>query len=298
MKRDRGIALFQVLAMSTIISLLIILAMRSSQQNISQATKLEQHTRKQHAIRSAFKFLQYQLLTKDWLGEGTGESDIGWNFYGKDFTLTLPQSPEFAEIDYQISVSIQDQEGLIDIHTSPATLRLLLGKVAPHSTDQHEAMVNSLMRSQQLYSEQEGLQAQTKPMMQLQHLSELNFIDNWDETSVKAVSPYVTIYGSKLNIAMAPDFLLPLLLTQVQAQTIKQWRLENAFNLDSFSSLTGIYGDELFSLYPGQYLFITMTDNTSGIRAGAMLKLATYDIEAVQQFEFYLPYAHTFGKNE
>ena len=108
MNKQRGVALIQVLLISTIISILAIHFSFTAREQIAIATAFEQRIKATQALKTAQSEIIYTLLTQNSFVQPSNifPSSEPWNFYGKSFTLDKTENS-------QIIVSIQDNNGLL-----------------------------------------------------------------------------------------------------------------------------------------------------------------------------------------
>lgn len=274
-KRTKGIVLFQVLVIVAIFSTLVLLAVAASQQAVRQTYQLQQSVEQQLALYSARNHLVLSLLTTPWLGPAAAET--GWNFYGQPYNWILPSNSAFLAIDYQAKIISQDEAGLISIHSPGDNLRKLLLARGVAST-QADSMLKTLADAQQLYHQTLPGQSsqQQYPYLRLQNKAELAQLPNWNPEVVAYLSDDIVFENLLFNPASAPDRILTALLPTAQADIIHQWRIASEFTIDKFSSITGIYGDEILSLYPGRTLQITIGSNVSSASLSSRISIDPY----------------------
>lgn len=270
----RGIVLFQVLVIVAITSILVLLAVAASQQAVRQTYQLQQSVEQQLALYSARNHLLLSLLTTPWLGPAA--SAQGWNFYGQPFSWQLPNSPAYAAVNYRVTVINQDESGLISIHSPGANLtKLLLANGV--SSLQANNMLTSLQQAQQLYPSPAGQSVHHNyPYLRLQNTAELAQLPHWDDTVVAKLADKIVFTNLLFNPASAPDSTLSALLPAAQADIIRQWRATSEFSLDRFSALTGIYSDEIQSLYPGRIMQLTINSDLASASLSTRVSLDPY----------------------
>lgn len=106
--KQRGVALIQVLLITTIISLLAIHFSYTARDQVSIAASVDQRVRANQELVTAQNQVIYYLLTQsssDTTSAGSSES-IAWNYYGKPFLLSSADN-------LRVYISLQDVNGLL-----------------------------------------------------------------------------------------------------------------------------------------------------------------------------------------
>lgn len=248
MSQQRGIALLQVLLMSTIITLLAMQIARMAHIQVEIAQAIQDKALAEKGLRSMEAELLFALNTQPWTKAAAFKENDDtpsvvhlWNFYGKPFSIGEGET-----------VTIQDDAGLISLFGGGskgmviAVLENILG-----STKQAIGLRKALIDAQG-YKHSEfdsGLQGQffqtPEAMIQLSR-------PYGHEDEIDAV--FTRMPHSEFHPLQAPDELLRLWLPKLQADAVIDARELGRLNSRSFSNLTGITSDNGVSFWPsGQF---------------------------------------------
>jgi len=107
-KQQQGVALIQVLLISTIITILAIHFSFTAREQIAIATAFEQRVKATQALKTAQNKIIFTLLTQNNFKQQNNvlpNSEL-WNFHGKPFVLEKNENIE-------VTVAIQDNNGLL-----------------------------------------------------------------------------------------------------------------------------------------------------------------------------------------
>ena len=258
----QGMALFQVLLITAIMSLLLLIMAAFTQQSLQQARQVQQVTAAYTKLYSAANQLSFALLTEEWLGPESGQERYGWNFFGQPFLWQPPttDTDDSADLAEPLIVTLQDVNGLLDLRFASEELKRYLQAEGFDAASVQQA-VTELTNSQQYIGKlSAGIANEHWPYLQLQHLSELQHIPGWDAEKVAKLANYSRFIGEEFNIALAPNSLLATLLPPTQFAIIESWRQEGSFDHYKFMELTGITEAEGASFFPGMLFIISISD--------------------------------------
>ena len=229
---QRGIALFQVLLMVSIMGILLLASTQFANRSVEQARELERATHQRLALQSTHNWLEYRMAVQRWVGADSLQQALNINFYGEPSWLALPDRVAFEALDYEVSATIQNQRSLIDITRSDdGYLHAVL--IAQGISDASASrLIEALQVAQQPWrTGQAVLAAQGQQrFLQLTNIAELESIAGWDRQLIDQVEPMLTAYGARLNQHLAPTALLNILLTGTQADIVaanRQQSMEN-----------------------------------------------------------------------
>lgn len=267
----RGIALIQVLLITAIFSTLLLIMVSNVKQHQGVAYQILEKAEKQLILYSAMNELSFQLLTQSWLGEGSGEQKVGWNFYGKPFefesTHKLAASFLVEEPGYKIQAKIQDINGLIDVRFPGEEMqKLLVAKgVAPEKVVHTIQSIESSQRKTSLKN-----LSFSSPGLYFQHVSELKSLPVWEAGVMPEVDAYLRAQGDNFNYLTAPEKLLATLLPKAQFDILHSWREQNTYTLHRAEQFLGPLVLE-GPYFPGNELIITLSIDNQEISSQVLL---------------------------
>lgn len=265
-RTQQGMALFQVLLIVAIISVLLLIMSASTKGHVERAQQLQEQTEQQLALHSAANYTDFVMLTNDWADMLNQEQPIPlMNFHNYKSRLPLPQRPAYAPLHYSVDVQFQNMASLIGINRADEDLKELLifvGVPALEATAMIAELKSWLYREDRVY---------------LQHVNELNNVPGWSSWVIDALRPYVTAKILPLSGAWAPDELLPILLTSGQADTIIALRQSNQYSPSIYEEFSGQETGFGVSLYPGEEQRVTVTSPLTGEQLRRGVIYATHD---------------------
>ncbi|KFZ29175.1 hypothetical protein IDAT_05735 [Pseudidiomarina atlantica] len=231
MSKQQGMALFQVLLMVAIISVLLLVMSQQTRHAVAQAQQMQDQVELQLALDSAAAYTDTLLLSNDWLRARNDSSHplYNLNFYNYPHALSLPERPAYRALNYQVQLKLQNEASLLDVNYQTQyveDLLVQLGKPVPEAQRMIRELRNWLQRPKQIF---------------IQSLSELATLDEWTLSDVELLRPYVSINAPILNPVWVPDALLPILLSQGQAATIETLRKNNEVTAGLLQEFAGNY---------------------------------------------------------
>ncbi|PTB83253.1 hypothetical protein C9928_04095 [Pseudidiomarina aestuarii] len=262
-------ALFQVLLIVAIISLLLLIVVANSNQSVRQAQQLQDVTEQRLALYSATQFVDLQLLTSNWgLIDEENEARVlpPLNFYGYPMTVPLPERPSYAALKGTIQLQLQNVDSLLSLNSpSQELVDLLELRGIPNTRAQ--LLVSNL---RDYLQREQGLHIQTPWDVQQ--------VPGWTRNDIERIRDVVTARGGIPNYAHAPDALLPVLLRSGLAASISAMRASGAYSQARYSELTGEYDDAVVSLFPGNEQRVTLTVEESGLTVEREMNFDTYGL--------------------
>jgi|GEM_PF-3273233 len=274
-KKNKGLALVQVLLLVAMLSILLLLMTANTQQQQKQVIALQAQLDQHFRLYSTGNDMLYSLLTHSWnrsaqasasgsaiLQSAANESGgvnawhEHWNFYASSFSLN----------DY--SARITNLNSLVSIQ-SPGRPMVLLLKHLGYAEAEAISLANqvptpfattSSFGPMQLPSEQ----SQQEDFLPLQHTHELSLLPGWDKELMQRVAPYVTTYSSGfVNEAYLPNTMLEMMVSKSQADIIRLMRAEGTFNSIQFEAVTEMLENELRRFFVGPDFRIEVWHNSS-----------------------------------
>ncbi|MCC5824609.1 hypothetical protein [Alkalimonas sp.] len=257
---QQGVALFQVLLMTAIFSILLLVMVAGVQQNQRQVQRLLDASQQQLQLYSAMNQLSFALLTQEWQGPDSGEQLYGWNFYGYPFDWALPPGLDADESTTDdavqfIEVRLQDINGLLDLRF-PSQLHLQWLQQQGIDSLGANTMLNTLGDAQR--PESAARLPFAAPGFYLQHVSEVMAVPGWSQLDSSSLWQLSRVQGDEFNYLTAPDPLLAALLPPAQFDILRQWRQQGSVDRFRFTELTGIEPDEGATFFPGRELIMQL----------------------------------------
>ena len=265
MRRDRGIALIQVLLVTGIIALLMLQMGLTAREQVARAQALVDRAEVQLAAQSRESALLYTLLTEQLVRVPDSENPYVavWNFHGEPFTVD------------GITFSIQDESGRMQVpllHSRDFESMLHSLGVEP---DRAKALGRELMTLQGAVPVQRALgeevarEGNVAPgRYPLQDVGELRLLPSMDEDLYRRLRPLLTLYPTPgFNPLTAPSALLDAQMTKSQVTGVVDARGKDALDAGTLWKLTGAQSDEQTVLLPGPGLTVHLEMELRGRRA-------------------------------
>jgi len=219
--KQKGIALFQVLLISAVISILAIQFTQTAKNQISIATALANRTTASLISKSAESELLFSLLTQTKAKTLSADNEIvrKWNFHGKPFNVK-------SNIEYKIQ-DLSSLVGLFDnqnVSTLTAAFNLI-------GIPQAQTFAENLVKWQ-------------SNKVPLQNYQELDYINGLSPKNWQDIKPFITIRPqSYINPMLAPKELLALDLPAPVIDTIIGLRNKGELTALIFRQLSGLSND-------------------------------------------------------
>ncbi|RUO62601.1 hypothetical protein [Pseudidiomarina insulisalsae] len=216
-QQQQGMALFQVLLIVAIISVLLIIMSQQTQSSVARAQQMQDQLELQLALDSSAAYMDSLLISNEWLSARKDQQNplYGINFYSHATRMPLPQRLAYAPLNYQVTLALQNEASLIDLNFSTSKLQKLLihlGKAEPEA--------RRLAQTVRDWVSSGGGRT-------LQAIAELSQLPGWQVSDVELIRPYVSVRAPIFNPAWMPDGLLPVLLSPWQADSIVSLRENN-----------------------------------------------------------------------
>jgi len=271
-KAQEGVALIQVLLISTIISLLAIRFSYTAREQINTATAFEQRIKAVQQLKSIQSKIIYTLLTQSTLTQANELFPLSesWNFYGKPFSLEKSEN-------ISITVTMQDIAGLLpqQFITWPMWRTILQNM---DYTEYQAKQVQGEINDSQDRDADSWIVGNIEPItvsgeseyrnlpIQLPQEIDRFFSEMPDKlTDIKQISMQYPIAG--FNIMHAPERLITLLFSREDAAEIIKKREEKQLSkTDIIGFLSDSYDAELYSFYPASQIKLTIYVNSDDIQ--------------------------------
>lgn len=236
---QKGIALLQVLLISSIISILALYFTLTARQQLAVASLASDRVNAVLQLKSAESKVLFELLTKE-----STESDLyplpkGYNFYANPI-----------EVDEYTTVEIQDVAGLLSIQF-PDSMLLKRTLIRLGSTEETANIYSDSLADWQDSDDLKRLNGAEKGdyllgprNAEITLKSEGALVNGMTPELWHVLSPLLTVpRASYFNPMMAPAPILTAFLDS-DAHDILQLRREGRLTRSEFSQLTGVYDQE------------------------------------------------------
>jgi general secretion pathway protein K len=283
-KKSRGIALFQVLLITAVISLLAIQFTQTAQNQIAVASTIVDRVQAQVDLRSLESELLFALLTErnDQQVNSSNPYVANWNFYGKPFSLpqaAVSKVQSAKNVDVRLSngvISIQDQNSLLSLYndTNPDKLTQLFTKLKQTNPKLEtldfdiDIAVASLLDwqdsddfeiingAESKFYDVEGMPTN----MPLQTYEELALVRGFNRQIIDELAPFLTISPQGyFNPMQAPREILELYIMSDRVEEIIRLRNEGTLDVHQFEILSSLEVDETINFMTSGSLRLQLT---------------------------------------
>lgn len=255
LQRQQGMALFQVLLMVAIISVLLIIMSQQTKSSVRQAQQLQDQVEKELAMSSAAAYVDSLLLSNDWLlaRQDTQSPLYNVNFYGAPHTLQLPERPAYSALGDSVTLELQNEASLLDLNFRTNDLEPLLtqlGKSPSEARTMIDELKAFLREPEQIY---------------FQNVADLAHLESWTVADVAEIRPLTSVSAPIFNPLWMPNELLPVLLTPEQADTILSLRKSNESSAALLQDFFGEIDATDTGTFPGIAQRMKLRDENSGL---------------------------------
>ncbi|WP_108947127.1 general secretion pathway protein GspK [Shewanella halifaxensis] len=274
--RQRGIALLQVLLISSIISILALFFTLTARQQLSVATLANDRVNAELLVRTAESKVMFELMTKESATSELYPMPKGYNFYANPIS-----------IDEYTKVEIQDVAGLLSVQYPDHTLLTKTLERLGASSDIAVQFTDSLADWQdaddlkRLNGAEKGDYPLGPRNATISLKSEAALVKGMTPLLWKQVSPLLTVpRANYFNPMVAPSPILKAFLNS-DAQDILRLREEGRLTRSEFSQLTGVYDQEGIILSKSDIFRVKIKVHYGAVELTktATLKLDPYALE-------------------
>jgi general secretion pathway protein K len=259
MTYSRGIALFQVLIMTTIMSLIAIGLNYAARSNVETAKLFQDRLQAELTMRSARSRVYYELFKNDPSDlSDKVQRGVKWNLRGQ------PIQP-----DSKTKIKIQAVVGLFSIASmSEDYMRSLLTNLEVNESTQ-SIIINSINDWQDSDSDmrfggaEDNFYAQTDAKYSrngvMQHMSELRYIRGMDDALYQKLTPLLTTYLTPwFNPALAPPILVRSVFSEDNTELIVQLQNKQAFTWQAWQNIVGQKELQNVDTHPGSIFMVEL----------------------------------------
>lgn len=308
MRNNQGIALFQVLLITLVISLLAIQFTQTAKNQIAIASTIVDRVQAQVDLRALENELLFTLLTEQ-NSQNVNSSNpyvSNWNFHGKSFQL-INNSKNSIPLEYGATdslsnavVTIQDQNALLSLYneSNPQKLTALFTNLKQN----HEVLekqkfdvdiaVASLLDWQDKddFELINGAESKfyAKPGMPtnipFQTYEELAHVRGFNRQIIDELRPFLTIRPQGyFNPMQSPIEILELYMSEDRATEIVKLRDQGMLDVRQFEILSGLEVDEVMNFVTSGSLAVKLTVTVNDV-------ILTKSIELLLQPYSYHPF--------
>jgi len=231
MRKQKGIALFQVILITSILILLATYVTTKAQQQVESGFNIANKQIAMLKVKTTLSKVKFHLLSKP---ASILHDQYGWNFYGEPFNID------------GIEVTVQDHNGLIYLnqHTPISVFENIIKSVEQELS---ENITVATTNFQQWFIDPNNVRIQN-----LEQLTNIGFsydaaVQIWNRISVNPKFLF--------NPANTPDKALNVLFSASQAMQIKELRPNTNYIeiINQVEQATGITNDEETGYITGPY---------------------------------------------
>lgn len=286
-RRQAGVALFQVLLVSAILTLLCLHINREAQQHVDLASQLETRSRMLVRAHSTEAAVVFELLTSPWrqLDKPRYTSDLAasWNFNGQ------PLQWQGARLE------LTNLSSLIEARSMGRELPVLISQVSDGQiTADGAAQLLSEWRQQYNYPAS-GTDSKLLPLQYPQELMLAGLTPSWYAQMSAALTTYPTAVR---NPFMTPEALWPVYFDQFKVEELKQMKLNGMLSTQAFSLATGAKEDEFSTASNGPWFRIRFTVSEGDVTLNRQLDIGLQPAHSEPILVWdYLPATYFFGSH-
>jgi general secretion pathway protein K len=283
--KQRGIALIQVLLLSTILTVLLLSMHHQARQHLKLAQAVRDYTHATMALQSAEAEILFTMLsTQPALMSRTAGLE-NWNFHGRPFEFN------------GVHLNVQDTSGLLNASSPPTQLltrfterhngSAALGRqIADTLADWQDKDDSAKLDGAEQADYAEGF-IRNAP---IQYIEEWLFVKGVTPDVFQAIRPLLTLFPQGVNLNQQPDALWQLRLPATAYDELRQARDSGALNIQLYQTVTGHTPDEFdrFSTGPGYRISFTVQNGDVRLARELTLRLMPFQQQPYDIYEYRL----------
>lgn len=285
--KQQGIALLQVLLLSTILMVLLLAANHQARQHIKLASAVQHYTQANLALHSTEAEILFTMLSTLPLQLQQKDNSTGarWNFHGELF--------QFGEVD----VRIQDTSGLLSAASpNPAMLKAFTERQSGSETlGRQIAAALADWQDKDDIPRLDGAEQADYPNYAvrnapIQYLEEWLFIKGVSPDLFAKIQPLLTMFPQGVNINQQPEALWRLYLSETQVAELTRARANGELTESLFQAISGITIDEFTRFATGPAYRISFTVKNGDVRLSRelTLRLMPFQMQPLDIYEYRL----------
>ncbi|BDX07690.1 hypothetical protein [Planctobacterium marinum] len=234
-RKQQGIALVQVLLISTVLMLLVVQLSSKANNAVEIATELKHKAGAETKIQSAMAHIQFALLT---------QSRVDFDIQALDRSLGFFGEPQRVEAD--LTVEIQDMAGLL----STSFIGIGWDKYLNGNANQ----LNTIRKWQGM--DDYGVASAQMRNARIPYIEEVLLLPGLEGTDLTYLTNLPTGF---FNVGTAPDGLLSKVFGELTAQRIAELRESREFSRDTVNQIDGLQEASVFP--PGTMARVKITSD-------------------------------------
>jgi general secretion pathway protein K len=286
MNNQRGIALFQVLLLSTILTVVILSMNYQAREHIKLAQAAQDYAGATLVLQSAEAELLFTMLTSSWYELERDDRTHGFNFYGKTFGFN------------GADVNIQDTSGLLNLISPDSNLMSSLTDLYTNDPQLGRDITAAISDWQDKDEVKKSNGAEQPDYPQniivrngpIQYSEELRFIKGMTEELYQELSPMVSLFPRGLNLNQQPASIWNLYIREPSLSEVIKLREAHELTAQNFERLTGVGVDEFqsFSIGPGFRIRFTAFNSNVKLSKEMTVRLLPLRPEPIEFYEYRL----------
>jgi len=260
MRRQRGVALVQVLLVTAIIMLLVMQLSLTAAEQVRRAQALQDRSEAALYLHSREVALLYTLLTESLLpSPGSGNPyAASWNFHGESFIVD------------GLEITLQDQSGLMTFPVSGVTdfkkLLTVLGLGPTRAREVAERLAHWIGISLPGGGRPGGAMMRAGSADPVQYFSELRLLAGMDEPLYGKLAELMTLYPTPgFNPLTAPAALLRMRMPESTSRAVLDARRKGELDQNRLWQLARIGADESILSFTGPGVGMRITGEYRGV---------------------------------
>jgi general secretion pathway protein K len=278
--RQRGVALVQVLLVTTIIILLVMQLSLTAAEQVRRAQALQDRSLAALYLHSREVALLYSVLTESLVSgqENSNPYAASWNFHGEPFVVD------------GLQFTLQDQSGLMQFPTSGvAEFEKLLPVLGLGTTDAR----NLAGRLEDWLGVDSRGNGSGDAMMRgaaggpVQYFGELKFLTGMDDQLYRQLAELMTLYPTPgFNPLTAPVPLLRMRLSESTLGPVLEARRQGELDQDRLWRIAGIGTDETTSPFVGPGIGVQIAGEYRGVtlRRHVVVGIEPYELQPLMHW--------------
>jgi general secretion pathway protein K len=298
---QKGIALFQILLMTAVISILALQFTQTARNQVAIASIMNDRLQAQTILKTVESELLFALFTENRYQNPSSDNPYvqNWNFFGERF------EPANSTPEARIELKIQDLNGLIGLYQGRGHewLAALLESLNDKNTLSENIDVSTVINSMIDWQDSDDLalvngaergqyEASEMPSnLPFQNYSEFQYVKGVSAELHKYLQPLTTVRSQRyFNPMLAPNEILTSMLDEDRVNEIIRLRRAGQLSINKFTALSGFETDESLMFFPSGLLRIDFSVKVAevSLKKSIEIYLQPYDKHPYLEYEIRL----------